>query len=116
VGSVMRLFKKYGGKHAVAVSSCPADLDIAASRTGNQMFLHVANLDYRRTVQASFTVQGMTVVQGRVFEIAPADLREYVNEDRPGTFIPKEKSLAPPTFLWLFPPGSVSAVQLEVKA
>jgi alpha-L-arabinofuranosidase len=114
VGSVMRLFKRYSGKQAVAVSSCPTDLDIAASRTGNQVFLHVANLSYSGSVDVNFAVEGMAVLQGRIFEIAPANLREYVNEDRPEIFVPREASLIPPGFHWRFPPGSVSAVQLEV--
>ena len=43
-GAVMRLFGRHKGREAVAVRAAPADLDIAASRTGERIFLHVANL------------------------------------------------------------------------
>jgi alpha-L-arabinofuranosidase len=116
VASVMRLFAKHNGRQGVAVSACPSDLDIAASRTGNQFCLHIANLNYSQPVRATFSVKGMLVSQGRVFEIAPGNLREYVNQDRPDTFAPREKPMTSPNFSWRFPAGSVSAVELEVKA
>ena len=50
-----------------------------------------------------------------LFEIAPGNLREYVNQDRPDTFAPREEPMTPPSFSWRFPAGSVSAVELEVK-
>ena len=46
VGSAMRLFRRHNGKQGVAVRSAPANLDIAASRSGNKLFLHVVNTDY----------------------------------------------------------------------
>ncbi len=117
VGSVMRLFKRYNGKQAVAVKSAPSDLDIAASRSENRLFLHVANVSYRRPAEVAFAVEGMTVAGGRIFEIAPESLQEHVDENRPDVFAPKEKPLAgSPPFNWRFPAGSVSAVELELKA
>jgi hypothetical protein len=58
----------------------------------------------------------MLVTQGRVFEIAPGNLREYVNQDRPDTFAAREEPMTPPNLSWRFPAGSVSAVEVEVKA
>jgi alpha-L-arabinofuranosidase len=116
VASVMKLFAKHNGRQGVAVSDCPSGLDIAASRTADRFFLHVANLSYSHPVQATFSIKAMLVTQGRVFQIAPGSLREYVNQDRPDIFAPRQKALTPPDFLWRFPPGSVSAVELEVKA
>jgi hypothetical protein len=116
VASVMRLFKRHNGKQAVAVKSPPADLDIAASRAGNQIFLHVANLNYSRSVEAALEVEGMTVTGGRVFDIAPENLREYVHQDRPNVFDPREHALVGGTpFKWGFPAGSVSAVELQLS-
>lgn len=115
VASVMRLFKRYNGRQAVAVQTAPSELDIAASRSDNQIFLHVANLSYSRSAEAAFAVEGMTVAGGRVFEIAPEDLREYVHQDRPNVFEPRELSLSTkPSLKWRFPAGSVSAVVLEL--
>jgi hypothetical protein len=52
-----------------------------------------------------------------VFEIAPADLRQAVDQDEPDAFAPKERTLgvagpAPPA--WRFPAGSVSVVELDL--
>ena len=63
VGSIARLFKRYNGTHGVAVKSAPSGLDIAASRAGNKVFLHVANLEYRKTIEASFAVEGLAVAR-----------------------------------------------------
>jgi hypothetical protein len=108
VGSIARLFKRHNGTHGVAVTNAPPGLDIAASRAGNRIYLHVANLEYGRAVEASFP----GVRAGRVFEIAPEDLRTYVNQDQPDVFRPREAALT--TASWRFPAGSVSAVELEI--
>ncbi len=117
VGSVMRLFKRHNGRQAVAIKSTPSDLDVAASRLGNRLFLHVANLNYRRSSEVTFAVEGATITGGKVFEIAPESMREYVGEDRPEVFAPREKILPPgPVVSWRFPAGSVSAVELDLTA
>jgi alpha-L-arabinofuranosidase len=114
-GSVMKLFKTHNGTHGVAVNAAPSGLDIAASRAGNRVFLHVANLNYGRSAAARFAVEGRTIKGGRVFEIAPDSLRQYVNEDQPAVFTPKEKTLpSAPPFSWNFPAGSVSVVELDL--
>jgi hypothetical protein len=95
------------------VKSAPAGLDIAASRTAGKIFLHVANLEYRKAVEATFAVVGMPVESGRAFEIAPEDLRQYVNQDQPNVFAPRESPL---TGTWRFPAGSVTAIELDLPA
>ena len=113
----MRLFKRVNGKQGVAVTSSPSDLDIAASRTGNKLYLHVANTNYNRSVGASFSVPGMTVAGGKVYEIAPEDPLECVYEGAPDLFKPTEKAIAAaPVLKWTFPARSVSAVELDLKA
>jgi len=107
-GSIARLFKRHNGSHAVAVQKAPPDLDIAASRTNDRLYLHVANLRYTGSVEATFP--GTT--GGRVFEIAPQDLRSYVNQDQPDVFLPREAAMQGSS--WRFPAGSVSAVELEL--
>ena len=116
VGSIARLFKSHNGKQGIAVRSAPSGLDIAGSRSANQIYLHVANLEYRRAVEAAFQVDGMVVTGGRVFEIAPEDPRTYVNENQPDVFKSRESALpAAPVLKWRFAPGSVSAVELDVR-
>ena len=117
VGSIARLFKKYNGKQGVNVKSAPAGLDIAASRSGNTIYLHVANVEYSRAVEAPLAVDGMVVNGGRVFEIAPEDPRAYVNENQPDVFRPQERALpSGPIPKWRFPARSVSVVQLDVRS
>ncbi len=112
VASIARLFKKNNGQHGVAVKSASSTLDIAASRTGEQLFLHVLNLDCRKSIETSFAVTGQDITHGRVLEIAPPSLRTYVNQDEPDAFQPIEKKL---TANWRFPPASVSVVELALK-
>jgi alpha-N-arabinofuranosidase len=108
-GSIARLFRKHNGTHGVAVRSAPGGLDVAASRAGDKLFLHVANLLYDRSVEASFPgTKG-----GRVIEIAPENLRSYVNQDQPDAFRPCETELKAAT--WRFPAGSVAAVELALS-
>lgn len=117
VGSIARLFKMYSGKHGVAVTSCPSSLDVAASLSPGKVFLHVANLEYGRSVEVSFAVKGMAVNGGRVIQIAPGNLQEYVNQDQRAVFNPAETGLGPgPAFSWKFPPGAVAAVELNVAS
>jgi hypothetical protein len=116
VGSIARLFAKYNGKQGVDVKTAPSSLDVAASRTAGKVYLHVANLEYKKSVEATFAVAGMHIGGGRVYEIAPEDLRQYVNQDQPDVFKPREAALPPgPTPKWRFPSGSVSAVELDVR-
>lgn len=115
VGSIMRLFKRHNGKQGIAVKSAPPELDIAASRTGNRLFLHVLNRSFRRAAAASFAVEDMRLAGGRVFEIAPDDPRAAAGLDQPTIFTPVEKPLpAAPVLSWRFPPASVSAVELDL--
>jgi alpha-L-arabinofuranosidase len=116
-GSIARLFNRHNGKQGVGVTKAPAGLDIAASRSGNRVCLHVANLEYRRSVEASFSVQWMAITGGRVVAIAPDDLRQYAGLDQPNVFQPRETLLAAgPAPKWRFPAGSVSVVELDVRA
>ena len=70
------------------------------------MYLHVANLEYKRSVEATFAIPGMRIAGGRVHEIAPEDLRQYVSQDQPDVFKPRESALPPgPDAKWRFPAG-----------
>jgi alpha-L-arabinofuranosidase len=115
-GSIARLFKKHNGTQGVDVKSAPSGLDIAASRSAEKVYLHVANLEYKRAVEATFAIPGMSISGGRVHEIAPEDLRQYVSQDQPEIFKPREAVLpSGPDSTWRFPAGSVSVVELDVR-
>lgn len=116
-GSIAHLFNKHNGRQATTVRAAPQDLDIVASRTGGRIFLHVVNFHYRNSVQTGFSVQGMRVKSGRVFQIAPDDPRTAVTEITPDVFAPKEATIEPgPTPVWSFPARSVAAVELAVES
>lgn len=115
VGSIARLFKKHNGTHGVEVKSAPAGLDIAASRGGNKLYLHVANTEYSRSVEASFAAAGQAISGGRVHFIAPDDLRTNVSQDSPKVFHPRTSELGR-DLKWRFAPGSVAAVELDLAS
>jgi alpha-L-arabinofuranosidase len=115
-GAVMRLYRRHGGAHGVAVAGAPPALDVAASRTGETVFLHVANTDYASPIEARFAVAGMAVVAARVFEIAPESPRQAVDETQPEALAVREHAVPPADVpRWRFPARSVSAVELTCR-
>ncbi len=113
-GAVARLFKRHNGQAGLAVKSSPSDLDIAASRTANKIFLHVANRSYGRATEATFAVNGMIVTAGRVLEIAPENPRQEISALNPDVFKPVERAIPEAGLLkWRFPARSVSVVELD---
>ncbi len=116
-GTVARLFKRHNGKEGVAVKSAPNDLDIAASRTGEKIFLHVGNMSYSGATEARFAVDGMKVLGGRVLEISPENPRQEISPINPDVFKPVEHKLAAgDTIKYRFPARSVSVVELDCSA
>ncbi len=109
---VMRLYRHHSGEQALDVSRAPGDLDVTASRTGDRVFLHVANTNRKLPVRVSFDVEGLNVRGGRVFELS-ADPEHEVTEMAAHLLQPLEKKL-PDDRTWLFPAASVSAVELVV--
>ncbi|TCH98348.1 hypothetical protein EJV46_14330 [Roseococcus sp. SYP-B2431] len=114
-GSVMRLFGRHSGQQAIAVTTAPPDLDIAASRTGERVFLHVANIRYNGAVEATLAIDGRSVAGGRILEISPASPRQAVTQDQPDVFTPVELPVLPgPNVTWRFPAASVSVVEVDL--
>lgn len=116
VASIMRLFKRHKGSHGVAVTGAPPQLDVAASRSDQTVYLHVLNTSYREPVEATLAVEGLTIHGGRVHEIAPEDPRAYVDRNNRSTFAPVERQLQRGAATWRFPPRSVSVVELDTGA
>ena len=117
VAAVMRLFKRHNGTHGVAVKSAPSSLDVCASREGNKLFLHVANMNYSGATEATFAVDGFVATGGRVLEISPENPRQEISPINPDVFKPREHALpAADTLKWRFPARSVSVVELECRA
>lgn len=116
VGAVAALFGRHKGTQGVAVTSAPSSLDVAASRSGEKIILHVANMDLSRTAEVSFAVRGMRIEGGRVWEIAPENPRQEVSSLNPEVFKPREQTFAAAEGAkWRFPARSVSVVELECR-
>jgi hypothetical protein len=116
-GAVMRLFRRHNGKQGVAVKSAPTSLDVCASRTGDKLFLHVANMNYSGATKATFAVEGFVVKSGRVLEISPENPRQEISPINPDVFKPRDAALPDDDLVeWRFPARSVSAVELECRA
>ncbi len=112
VARVMSLYRQHSGKNFLNLIHAPDGLDVTASRTGNQIYLHVVNTNMNQSVPADFSVQGETIQSGKVFEISTDPQFEVMRND-PEQIAPKEKQL-PLDSKWQFPAASVSAVVLEV--
>ena len=115
VGAIARLFRKVNGTQGIAAKAPSSTLDIAASRTDNRVFLHVVNLDFHNSVVADFDVAGMSIIGGRVHEIAPGDPRQAVSQDNPNVFSPRITPLPEREWKWRFAARSVAAVELDVR-
>jgi alpha-L-arabinofuranosidase len=112
-GAAARLFKRYNGTHGISVKSAPAALDIAASRTGDTIFLHVANLNFEGPVEATFAVKEMVATTGTIFEIAPENPRQEISPLNPDVFKPIERTFSESDVLkHRFPARSVSVIEL----
>jgi len=113
VALVMSLYRHHTGDKAVDVSTAPEDLDVTASLNGERIYLHVVNINRNRSATADLRVDGMKIVSGKIFELA-ADPEFEVFQTQSDVIVPKEKNL-PESCRWIFPPASVSAVELDIK-
>jgi alpha-L-arabinofuranosidase len=119
VAMVMSLYRKHSGEKALTVTGAPDGLDVAASRTGDRVFLHVVNTSRTRSAAATLGVVGASGMASskirscRVFWFDP-DPEFEVFEYRDEHTIPKEKDLGG-DLAWTFPPASVSAVELDLE-
>ena len=113
VARVMRLYRHHIGSQAVGVGSPPDGLDLVASRRGDTVYLHVANIRRTRAVTTTIQIAGHDIRSGRVFEITadPAVEVSYLNDaDVMRTL---EKPFVPDG-VWEFPAASVSALELQI--
>ncbi len=91
----------------------PENLDVTASQTGDRIYLHAVNTNRDRSISVQLVINGMKIKSGRVFELA-GDPEYEVIQTQPNEIVPVEKNL-PLTGRWIFPPASVSAVELNVQ-
>lgn len=114
IGTLMKLYKKHCGDKTAVVQEAPKELDIAASRKDDTLFLHIMNTDHSSTLRVNLDIAGSGIVSGKSYEIAPSNLLAYVDDSNPDTFNPVEKALQQPSEL-ILPPASVSVIELQLK-
>lgn len=112
VAMVMSLYRKHTGHESVTVVKTPDDLDVAASRRGRSLFLHVVNTSRTQAIPAVFSVQRQRIKRGRVYWFGLEPEQEVI-EYRPEHTFPQEYVLDA-SWQWRFPAASVSAVELEL--
>jgi len=113
VARVMSLYRHHTGKHFISVQQHPDNLDVAASRTGNRVFLHVANLLRTKAVRATVRLGDLRVKSGKAFEIAVRSDAE-ITRFRRDLLEVKVKDIAV-NLPWEFPAASVTAIELDCE-
>jgi hypothetical protein len=113
VARVMQLYRHHIGSHAITVDGHPDGLDVAASRRGDTVYLHVVNTRRTRSVNATVRIAGQAIQRGRVLEIAadPTEEVSYLNDAE--VMRPREKPFAA-NGVWEFPAASVSALEIQI--
>lgn len=113
VARVMQLYRHHIGSHAIKVEGSPEGLDVVASRRGDSVYLHVANLRRTRSVSSVIDIGGHVIRGGRAFEITadPAAEVSYLNSAEVMKTV--EKPLTEGG-VWEFPAASVSALELAI--
>jgi alpha-L-arabinofuranosidase len=113
VARVMQLYRHHIGSHAARMGGIPDGLDVVASRRGNTVFLHVANVQRAMPVTATLQIAGHTIRSGRVFEISvePTVELSYLNSADVMKTVERPMTA---NGVWEFPAASVSAVELEI--
>ncbi|MHC4751270.1 MAG: alpha-L-arabinofuranosidase C-terminal domain-containing protein [Planctomycetota bacterium] len=113
VALVMSLYRHHTGDKAVDVSTASGNLDVTASRREDRIYLHIVNTSRERSTSTHLMVNGMKIGSGRIFELA-ANPEFEVIQTQANEIVPVEKVL-PENCRWVFPPASVSAVELDVQ-
>ena len=113
VAKIMALYRKHTGKEYLEVSGVPEVLDITASRSGNIIYLHVVNTSRVRPAETAIRINDLTIKSAKAFELS-ADPEFEILSAVNDPLIPKEKILNINETV-LFPPASVTAVELSVE-
>lgn len=113
LGRVTALYRQHTGAQFVRVGGGPSDLDITASRTGEDFFLHVVNTSRTRAHACRLAVPGFVVESGTAFGIAVDPMAEITSaKDDPMKLL--QQTVAPAT-PHIFPAASVTAVVLKAR-
>jgi alpha-N-arabinofuranosidase len=114
IGTIMKLYKDFSGDKGVRVIESPEELDIAATRKDDKLFLHILNTQYSSPVKINLQIEGYTATSGIAYEIAPSDKLAYADDDHQDTFNPVKKLITDPSVLTI-PSASVTVIELNLK-
>jgi len=116
-GIVAGLYRKHIGDYAVDVAQSSPILDVAASRTGDTIYLHVINDQLKQDQSAELSVCGLPITEFTAWQIAPDSLATYVDYDRPEALRPTKiqaDCLGNGVVSMTFPAASVTVCELRV--
>jgi alpha-L-arabinofuranosidase len=113
VAQVMALYRQHEGAQALRVTRSPHGLDVTASRTGDRLYLHIANPSSNTPALVEPLVAGHRLGLARAWELA-ADPTDEVQMEEPGRWGPVERALEPGA--WRVPPAGVVAIEAQLAA
>ncbi|GLQ56881.1 alpha-L-arabinofuranosidase C-terminal domain-containing protein [Devosia nitrariae] len=112
VGHIMRFFRKHSGERAIAVGKMHSTLEMAASRSGDTVYLHVVNTDLDNEVRFDLSVKDRKVVSGRQLTINPG-LDAAIDSTALDVFTPSDTKLADVEHI-VIPKAAVSVLELAL--
>jgi alpha-N-arabinofuranosidase len=115
VARVMKLYRHHIGTHAVEVAACPADLDVVASRTDENLFLHVVNTNRMRSTAAVLHLPNATIASATAHQIVDDPMIEVSELNSRDVMQNKQSSLTSDG-QWSFPAASVTAIEIKLVA
>jgi len=104
---VMALFRNHQGQSALDCSYS-GSIDAVASRTGNTVYLHIANTDLHAAQQLR-----LNIGKKAVMHLIHADPTTEITPDNPNVFDPTEQTIDPSCFT--LPAAAVAAIEIEVS-
>jgi hypothetical protein len=113
VARIMRQFKQRLGTQALTVSDLPEEVDVVASRSGDNLFLHLVNTSFDQPRSFEFDIPGYRVKSGSGTVIQESPMIEISSLNCPDVMQTKELT-------WqgdgrtLLPPASVASWKLQV--
>lgn len=112
VAKVMQLYRHHTGQAFVQAAGMPHELDVTASRSGNTVFLHVANTNRTGAVESFFKIDGKNFTSGKAFELSTDPTFEIMSA-RNDPLKPKER-MVKSDVPFVFAPASVTAIELTL--
>jgi alpha-L-arabinofuranosidase len=111
VAHVMSLFRHHQGEKALDVS-CNGAVDVTASKTGNTIYLHIANTDMNSAQNITLNVGHNIIESAKMYYIA-AKADTEITQDRTDCFPVREKAIEGNTVI--LPAAAVAAIEINLK-